>query len=67
MYRRRIESNLGRKRGRYQVPRLDGAWNAKEMKARYRDGIANMEGGITKASGIRSINWEILKISRGRR
>ena len=67
MYPRRIQSYLGRKRGRYQVLRLDGAWNAKEMKARCRDGITNTEGGITMASGIRSINWEILKISRGRR
>ena len=50
MYRRRIQSNLGRKRGRYQVLRLDGTWNAKEMKARCRDGIANMEGGITMVS-----------------
>ena len=51
MYRRRIQSNLGRK----IVPRLDGARNAKEMKARCREGIANMEGGITMASGICSI------------
>ena len=42
MYRRRIQSNLGRKRGRNRVPRLDGAWNAKEMKARCQDGITNM-------------------------
>ena len=67
MYRSRIQSNLGRKRGRYQVPRLEGAQNAKEMKARCREGIAKTEGGITMASGIRSMNWEIMKISRGRR
>ena len=67
MYRRRIQSNLGRKRGRYRVPRLDGAWNAKEIKARCQDSIANTEGVITKASGIHSKNWEILKISIGRR
>ena len=51
MYRRRIQSNLGRK----IVPRRDGARNAKEIKARCRDGIANMEGGNTMASGMRSI------------
>ena len=51
MYRRRIQSNLGRK----IVPRLDGARNANEMKPRCRDGIANMEGGIRMASGMRSI------------
>ena len=51
MYRRSIQSNLGRK----IVPGLDGARNAKEMKARCRDGIATMEGGITMASGMRSI------------
>ena len=51
MYRRRIQSNLGRK----IVRPLDGARNAKEMKARYRDGIGNMEGRITMASGMRSI------------
>ena len=50
MYHRRIQSNLGRK----IVPRLDGARDVKEMKARCRDGIANMEGGNTMASGMRS-------------
>ena len=55
MYRRRIQSKLRRKIGRYRVPRLDGAPNAKEMKARCRDNIAKTEGGITMASRIRSI------------
>ena len=51
MYRRRIQSYLGCK----IVPRLDGPQNAKEMKARCRDGITNMEQRITMASGMRSI------------
>ena len=55
MYRRRIQSKLRRKIGRFRVPRLDGARNAKEMKARCRDGIGKTEGRITMASGIWSI------------
>ena len=55
MYRRRIQSKLRGKIGRYRVPRLDGARTAKEIKARCRNGIAKTEGGITMASGIRSI------------
>ena len=51
MYRRRIQSNLGHR----MVPRLDGARNAKQVKARCRDSIANMEGGITMASGMGSL------------
>ena len=67
MYRRRIQSKLRRKIGQYRVLRLDGAQNGKEMKARCQDSIAKTEGGIMMASGIRSIKFEILKISRGRR
>ena len=57
MYCRRIQSKLRRKIGRYRVPRLDGARNAEEIKAGSRDGIAKTEGGITLASGIRSIKF----------
>ena len=67
MYRRRIHSNLGHKRGRYRVKRLVGSRNAKEMKARCQDGITNTERGIMMASGRGSMNWKILKISRRRR
>ena len=54
MYRRRIQSYLGRK----IVPRLDGARNAKEMQTSCGDGIANMEAAITMVSGMRSIELE---------
>ena len=67
MYRRGIPSNLGRKRGQYRVLCLDGAWHAKEVKARCQDAIANTEVRIAIASGMCSINREILKICGGRR
>ena len=57
MYRRCIQSMLRRKIGRYRVPRLDGARDAKEIKARCRDGIAKTEGGLMMASGIGSIKF----------
>ena len=67
MYRRGIPSNLERKRGQYRVRCLDGAWNAKDMKARCRNAIANTEVRIAMASGMRSIKREILKICGGLR